>query len=285
MKITIFFWQNMVKLNQKQKRKGDFMINPVMGLKIIYLDIDSILPSPNRQRKVFDAGDLSVLSKSIKTYGMLQPVSVRKVGGRYELVAGERRIRAARMAGLDKVPAIVRNMKEEAAASLAIIENTHRKPLTYFDEAESYINIIRRLGLTRNEFAARIGISREYLDDKLGLLSLSEQVKTAMLRNGISEEVAVEIAKTAYEDLQLDAVEVATAGRFGKEQTEKYIKDTIYKMTHKEEILRKQLVKNAEIYVNTINRTIDMMKRAGFKAESLRNENDEYIEYVIKIAK
>ncbi len=261
------------------------MINPVMGLKIIYLDIDSILPSPNRQRKVFDAGDLSVLSKSIKTYGMLQPVSVRKVGGRYELVAGERRIRAARMAGLDKVPAIVRNMKEEAAASLAIIENTHRKPLTYFDEAESYINIIRRLGLTRNEFAARIGISREYLDDKLGLLSLSEQVKTAMLRNGISEEVAVEIAKTAYEDLQLDAVEVATAGRFGKEQTEKYIKDTIYKMTHKEEILRKQLVKNAEIYVNTINRTIDMMKRAGFKAESRKNENDEYIEYVIKIAK
>ncbi len=261
------------------------MINPVIGLKISYISIDDILPSPNRQRKDFDCGELLQLSRSIKNYGMLQPVSVRRVRGRYELVAGERRIRAARMAGFEKVPAIVRNMKEEVAASHALIENTHRQPLTYFDEAEGYLSIIRRLGFTKDELAGKMGVDREYIEKKLELLKFSPQVKKELMKNNISEASAFAITKTENEGLQLEMIKTIALKGYGDARAEKYVNELLYDIRHKEQAVRKQMVKNAKVYVNTIKKTIEMMKEAGLVAKTEKSENDEYIEYVIKIAK
>ncbi len=260
-------------------------INPVIGLKIMYIDIDSIDPCPNSKRHDFDCRELIQLSRSIKNYGMLQPVSVRKNGGRYELVAGERRIRAARMAGFTKIPAIVSSMREETAATYAVIENTHRIPLTYFDEAEGYLSIIRRFGFTKDELAKKLGLSREYLEKKIALLGFSENIRKEILKKGISEAAACAIAEVSDEQLQLELIEIIAEKGYGDEKAKRYITEVIYDAGHKEHAIRKQMVKNAKVYVNTIKRTVDMMKKAGLVAQAVKNENDEYIEYVIKIAK
>ena len=261
------------------------MIRGITGLRITYIDIDSILPCPSQARKDFDSGELIKLSRSIKQYGMLQPVSVRKNGKMYELVAGERRLRAARMAGFAKVPAIVRSMREEEALSLALMENTHRRQLTYFDEAESYMAIMGRLGLSREELAAKMGITRDEVDRKLELLKCSETLRKKIEESNMSEKAAYAVLRADSEELRLRAVEEARLHGYDEKQIEKFIEEAVYNTEHPEKALRKQLVKSARVYVNTIKRTIDMMRKAGLDAMTVSNENDRYIEYVIKIAK
>ena len=159
--------------------------------KIYFLPIDQIRPSPFQARREFSEQELAALAQSIRENGLLQPISVRKVSdGGYELVAGERRLRAARMAGLRQVPCLVAQVGEEDAALLALIENLQRRDLDYMEEAAAIASLIRRYDLSQQQAAEKLGRSQSAVANKLRLLRLEEPVTAALHRYGLTERHA-----------------------------------------------------------------------------------------------
>ena len=158
---------------------------------ICYIDIDSIRPNPYQPRKQFSKGALEELCESIQQYGVIQPVNVRKISSnKYELVAGERRLRAAVMAGLKEIPAIVININDNDSAVLALIENLQREDLNYLEEAEGYSSLINEHGLTQEDLARKIGKSQSTVANKIRLLRLPPLVKKILSDNNLTERHA-----------------------------------------------------------------------------------------------
>src|SRR5438034_1444105 len=145
--------------------------------------VHEIVPNPEQPRRHFDDEALGLLADSIRRHGLLQPLVVRRIAGRYELIAGERRLRAARRAGLERVPVIVREARAEDRLELALIENVQRENLTPLEEAEAYRHLIDAHGLTQEKIAARVGKSRPAITNTLRLLGLPDAVK-AQLESG-----------------------------------------------------------------------------------------------------
>jgi ParB family chromosome partitioning protein len=150
------------------------------------LDIDKVTPDPNQHRKVFIEETLDELAASIKLHGILQPIVVREVEGNYVIIAGERRWRAAKRAGLEKVPVIVRELTDREAAELALIENLQREDLNPVDEAEGYATLINTFGITQEEAADRVGRSRPTVANALRLLKLPAACLEALKDKRIS---------------------------------------------------------------------------------------------------
>ena len=142
-------------------------------LKLVKLPVSRILPNPAQPRKDFDQAALESLAQSIKENGLLQPVTVRRENGGYTLIAGERRLRACKLAGLKEIPAIVTECAPEDSAVLALLENLQRKDLQMFEQANALVNLLREWHITQEEAAKRLGISQSYLANKLRLLKLS----------------------------------------------------------------------------------------------------------------
>ncbi|WP_342507577.1 ParB/RepB/Spo0J family partition protein [Sporosarcina sp. FSL K6-2383] len=147
-----------------------------------HIHVKSIKANPYQPRKVFDANAIQELSASIKEHGILQPIILRRTGTAYEIVVGERRFRAAQMAGLQEVPAVVRILTDEETMEWAILENLQREDLTPIEEAEAYHSLMDNLSLTQEQLAFRLGKSRPHIANHVRLLSLPEKI-----RNYISE--------------------------------------------------------------------------------------------------
>ena len=147
------------------------------------IDLKLLKPNPYQPRKVFEEESLKELTESIREHGILQPIIVRKKGRKYEIVVGERRFRASGEAGLDSVPAVVRDMTDQQMMELAILENLQREDLNPVEEAEAYKQLMDTLGLTQEQLAFRLGKSRPHIANHLRLLFLPEQVR-AMLSDG-----------------------------------------------------------------------------------------------------
>ena len=158
--------------------------------EVVSLFIDDIIPNRFQPRLTFDEKALNELADSIKQHGIIQPLVVRKINDKYEIIAGERRYKAAQMAGLQKVPAIVMNLDDNASAEVAIVENIQRKDLSALEEAESYKKLLDRGYLTQEQLAARMGKNQSTISNKLRLLGLSSEVKEALLNGRISERHA-----------------------------------------------------------------------------------------------
>jgi len=256
------------------------------GVKVSYIEIDRIAPSPHQPRKNFDTDSLCGLSESIRNFGVIQPVTVRKTHGSYELVAGERRLRAARMAGLTKVPAIIQEMKEETAASVALIENIQRENLSFIEEAESYMTLMRRSGMTQEELAKKMGKSQSAIANKLRILKLTDKVKEAISSNNLTERHARALLKIDDDCLQLELIRIIVKNNYNVAQTEDIIDNILReKENPKQKPVRKQVVKDVKIFVNTIKQAIQMIQRSGVNALAEENEDENYIQYIIKIAK
>ena len=158
--------------------------------EITYVSVDLIGPNPAQPRKSFPRESLRSLADSISRNGVLQPLIVRRSGERYELIAGERRFRAASAAGLARVPCVVREADDGSAAELALIENVQREDLNFFEEAEAIRALIERCGLTQEKAAARLSCSQSYVANKLRLLKLSPEERETVLRNSLTERHA-----------------------------------------------------------------------------------------------
>ena len=161
-----------------------------MEKEIIEVSLDDIIPNRFQPRLAFDEDALNELAKSIRQHGIIQPLVLRKVGNKYEIIAGERRYKASYIAGLTKVPAVVIDLNDNESAEVAIVENIQRKNLSALEEAKSYKKLLDRGYLTQDELAIKMGKTQGSISNKLRLLNLSEVVQNALLNNEISERHA-----------------------------------------------------------------------------------------------
>ncbi|MFV0440952.1 MAG: ParB/RepB/Spo0J family partition protein [Lachnospirales bacterium] len=177
--------------------------------EIVSLKIESILPNKYQPRKQFDKDNLYSLAKSIKENGILQPITVRVCDGKFELVAGERRLKACKLIGLTYIPTIIVNSSDEDSAMLSFIENIQKCDLNYFDEAECYVKLMKQQNLTVQELAEKVGLSKNILFEKLRLLTLKDKIKNFLITNNLTEQYGKVILKVDDEKKQLELLEIA----------------------------------------------------------------------------
>src|SRR5574344_3034362 len=161
-----------------------------MESQVLQVNIDDIIPNRFQPRIAFDDKGLNELAASIKEHGIIQPLVLRKLGNKYEIIAGERRYKAATLAGLTKVPAVISNIDDNKSAEIALVENIQRRDLTPIEEARSYKNLLDKGYLTQEELAKKMGLSQPAIANKLRLLNLDDSVQQALLENKISERHA-----------------------------------------------------------------------------------------------
>lgn len=248
----------------------------------------SIRPNPYQPRKVFDKFMLEELANSIKEFGVIQPINVRVINeDTYELVAGERRLRAAKLAKLDKIPAIIINVNDKDSAVLALIENLQRENLNYFEEAEGYYNLMEDYNLTQEDIAKQVGKSQSTIANKLRLLKLPDQVVKLLLDHQLSERHARALLKLPTSDLQVALLNKVIIQSLNVRKTEDLIDNTLNKVINEEKQNNKQssylkrYIKDIRIFTNTIKQSVEMMKESGINVQYKLEENDD--EYHISI--
>lgn len=257
--------------------------------QVLYLPVDSIRPNPYQPRREMDRGALEELAQSICQYGLMQPVVVRQINDRdFELIAGERRLRACRMAQIREIPAVVMRAGGTDSAVMALIENIQRENLGYIEEAEAFCTLLSEHGLTQEELAQKLGKTQSTIANKIRILKLSPQIREILKENNLSERHARALLRIPDEKTKLRALNVIVSKGLNVEKTEELIsgmlnQDGIVKQS--ETVKNIRAFRDVRIFSNTISQAVDMMKRSGIAAESNRVENDEYIEYTIKIPK
>lgn len=254
------------------------------------IPIKSIRPNPYQPRKVFDQLMLEELSNSIKEFGVMQPINVRVINDNtYELIAGERRLRAAKLASLDVIPAIVIDVNDKDSAVLALIENLQRENLNYFEEAEGYFNLINDYGLTQEDVAKQVGKSQSTIANKLRLLKLSDSVVKLLLDNNLSERHARSLLKLPSVELQLNILNKVIIQSLNVKNTEELIESTLNKLMDSQEVkdknnnLVKTYLKDIRIFTNTIKQAVEMMHKSGIDIDYKIKEEDNSYNINIKI--
>ena len=251
---------------------------------VLQIDINKIEANPNQPRKEFDEISLMELAHSIYQNGILQPISVRQnENGSYEIIAGERRYRAAIIAGLKEIPCIIIDADERQAALFSLIENIQRHDLSFFEEAKAIQRLISYYGLSQEEAAKKLGKAQSTLSNKLRILKLPEEIQSAIIKFGMTERHARALLKLEDEKKQQLAVKIIVEKRLNVSQTENLIERMLEGPKPKQKII--MLFKDVRIFVDTINNAISMMKESGIKAESSQTETENYIEYTVRIPK
>lgn len=255
--------------------------------KFVEIPIKQIKPNHAQPRLYFDDAELISLSKSIQKNGILQPLSVRKINNcGYELIAGERRLRAAMTAGLKKVPCILNECTEEESALFALIENLQRVDLTMFEEARGIAKLMRKYKLTQEQVATQMGKKQCTIANKLKLLKLTLEEQEWIINAKLSERHARCLVRIPDFGLRKQALSKVITEEMSIKDTEKYVDSLISqeKEQNKRQV-HKILVKDLKIFVNSIERAISTMRIAGIEALSEKSESDNYIEYRVKIPK
>ena len=256
--------------------------------KISDIPIIKIRPNKAQPRKVFNEEDLNALSQSIAENGILQPLTVRKVSAtEYELIAGERRLRASVMAGLRKVPCIVIKCSEKESAVYALLENLQRSDLGMFEEARGVSRLIRRYGLTQQEAAVKLGKTQSTIANKLRLLRLTYEEQEWIENAGLSERHARALLKLGDEGARREALSKIISENLNVQQSENLINLMLNSSpkNNKKQGTSKAVIKDVRIFVNTINKAVDTMRLAGIDAQTDKTDTDNFIEYTIRIPK
>ena len=252
--------------------------------RVIYLHPDVLHPNPNQPRKRFSPDGLEELAASIREHGVLQPLTVRKVDGSFELVSGERRLRAARMAGLSEVPCIVIDVDGVCSSLLALVENLLRRDLDFLEEAMALDRLIHTYDLSQEEAARRIGKSQSAVANKLRLLKLSPRLLDRLRQNGLTERHARALLRLETEEQQWEVLEYVIDHHLTVAQTEAYIEA---RLTPPPPRKKKPtfILKDVRLFLNTVTKGLSMMKDAGVNAEYGRQETEDAILLTIKIPK
>ena len=259
---------------------------------IIYLCTEDIAPCPVQPRKVFDETSLRELSDSIRNYGILNPLTVRSRGGKYELVAGERRLRAAKLAGLRDVPCILIDVNMEDASLISLIENLQRRDLDFIEEANGISQLISMFGMSQEEAARRIGKSQSAVANKLRLLKLPPDVLEALRQNGLTERHGRALLRLPSPVAQRAALEYIVDNGLTVAATDAYIDALLAEPekeseteTEKSEKKRTFVLKDVRVFLNTLSRSIDLMKQGGIDAGMQREETEDSLILTISIPK
>lgn len=250
----------------------------VNEVKVVKVPIGQIFPNPYQPRKSFDEAALEELSASIAQYGVLQPLLVSPTeDGRYLLIAGERRLRASRMAKLTEVPVIISDYTTQQIAEIALIENLQREDLHFLEEAEGYEQLMEQFHLTQEAMAARVGKKQSTIANKLRLLRLSPAVRKVLVDAGLSERHARALLKLEDDAKRLEVLEVVVAKNYSVRQTEEYI-NKLLEDNQQEKRRRMVIVNDVRIYLNSIKQVVNAIKDVGIPVNMEQTvEGDEVI--------
>jgi len=252
----------------------------------LMLSADEILPNRSQPRRAFDAGELRGLADSIRENGILQPLTVRRSqGGCYELIAGERRLRAAQLAGLEGIPCLLVEAGDERSAVLALVENLQRQDLGFFEEAEGIARLMETCALTQEQMAKSLGLAPSTLSNKLRLLKLAPEVRAEIHRANLTERHARALLRLKDPQTQSQVLSTVVARHLKVQETDKLI-DALLTAPVKQP-RRKQpaisLVRDVRLFVNTIHHAVDVMRRSGVAALAETSESGEYLIYTVRI--
>ena len=247
--------------------------------KIYQLPVEAIRPSPFQARTSFNEQELAGLAQSIRENGLLQPISVRRVEGGYELVAGERRLRACKLAKMHTIPAILCDYPDERTAALGLLENLQREDLNPFEQAQGLRDVIVLWDCTQAEAAKRLGMAQPTLANKLRLLQLTADQRQFVLDNGLTERHARAVLRLP-ENRRSEAFITIAKRKMNARATDLYIEQLLNETPGRHRI---SMVKDVRIFVNTIDHAIRLMTDNGVPATAHREERDGYIEYTVRI--
>lgn len=267
----------------RKRERGLFESNRVM-----FLSVDSIVPNPNQPRKQFSREGLMELSSSIKEHGVLQPLSVRRLNSyRYELISGERRLRAAKLAGLETVPCILVNADDLESSLLALIENLQRRDLDFIEEATALQTLISSYSLSQEEAARRVGKSQSAIANKLRLLRLSPSLLEQLRSEGLTERHGRALLRLPEEQREA-ALSHVVEQHLNVAQTDAYIDQLLAseeqspaKPRHRPTIY----IRDVRLFLNTVRRGLDTMQRSGLESKCSKEETEEHITLTITIPK
>ena len=265
----------------KLQRKGEFL-----STRVQYIPLGRIRPNPQQPRRSFDEEGLAELAASIRSCGILQPLTVRRAGDGYELVAGERRLRAARIAGLREVPCLVAQVGEEDSALLALMENLQRRDLDCWEEAQAIARLISRYGLSQEEAARRLGRPQPTVANKLRLLRLPEDVRALLRENGLTERHARALLRLQDPEVQRRAAGDMVRRGMNVAQAEAYVE----KLLQSDQVTPPRgrstyIIKDVRLFLNSVDRGLHLMRQAGVDAGWNRQDTDREILLTIRIPK
>lgn len=258
-----------------------FLRNDTAG-KVVKIPVDKLQPSPHQPRRVFSSEELRSLAASIKQDGILQPLVVRAQNGSYVLIAGERRLRAAKLAGLTEVPCIVHDADEQAAAVLSLTENIQRENLSFYDEAVAIRNLCDMLDLTQEQVAERIGKSQSAVANKLRLLRLPQEQLGRLVAGGLTERHARALLKIQDDAQREQLIDKILARRLTVEETERLVQAALHEVPKGKKTIA---IKDVRLFINTINKAVKALKQQGLNADTAKRETDFFIEYTVYIPK
>lgn len=272
----------MVKFSEKTRRCGEILTIPV----------NDIRPNPHQPRKTFNWNDLEELAQSIYENGLLQPVTVREIcTGRYELVAGERRLRASKMAGLAEIPAIVVSISEEKSAVYAVIENLQRKDLHFFEEAQAIEQLKNNFGISMERIAKKLGKSPSAVSNKLRLLKLPESIRSKIISNGLTERHARAVLRLSDYNLMSEVVDAVIKNCMNVAETELLVTRLLEENAPQQKEIKEKKPKNIKVFkdvklfINTLDHAVMTMRKNGIDANSFHKETENYTEYIVRINK
>lgn len=255
------------------------------GRRLMMVPIDSIRPNPYQPRREFDEANLKELAASIQEAGLIQPLVVQKNARCFELIAGERRLRACKMLGMREVPCVVQGplKADETGALMALIENVQRRDLHYLEEAECYRAVLRTYGMTQEALATRLGKSQAFLANKLRILHLPPSVRRRVLEYGLSERHARALLRLRHEKLQLEVAERVHEKALTVKETERLVDRVIATVNQppKPKLLR--LLKDYRLFVNSVKWGAEQLRDSGLVVEMIQTDLEDGVDMLVKV--
>ena len=254
--------------------------------RVTMLSPEVISPNPDQPRRYFDPDGLRELAESIRVHGILQPLSVRrKGGGRYELIAGERRLRAAILCGLEQVPCLVLEVSRESSCLLSLIENLQRRDLDFWEEAKALERLISVYGLSQEEAAAKVGKSPSAVANKLRLLRLPQEALALLRKHGFTERHARALLRLPDPQAQRTGAELVVTEGWTVARTEQYVEEVLRSQVQRKKARPPLLIRDVRFFLNSLDHSLAVMRSAGVAAQCHRQEEGEDLLLTIRIPK
>ena len=255
-----------------------------------FIPVSAVYPNPYQPRKYFSQKSIQELADSIRQIGLLQPINVRRCGdGKYELIAGERRLRACKLAGLSYVKALITStLSDQELASIAMIENLQRENLHFFEEAEGYQSLLREHGFTQEELAKKLSKNQSTIANKLRILKLTRNVKDKILTTGLSERHARALLRLHNEKAQLELVDKIAGEGLSVKATEDLVEKELKKLYGEEPKPQRGAFRikcSDAVYINTLKKSLAKIHALGVNTDLCYEQKDGYLEVVIRIEK
>ena len=277
--------------NRIPAAKGDELPEQeITRTEIVSIPLSQIMPNPFQPRKTFSAEGLQELCASIREFGVIQPLIVRKTDSGYELIAGERRLRASGLAGRDDVPCVLRDASDKEMAEIALIENLQREDLHYFEEAQGYEKLLLQFNLTQEVLAERVGKNQSTIANKLRLLKLPPEMREYIFEAKLTERHARALLKVEDAERQWQLLKFVAENKLNVREAESLIEAQFQnEPVSEQKVVRRpqmlKIVKDVRIFINTVGELVKQMKKTGLDVRLTQEQDDEFVTITMVVPK